>query len=223
MINNTPWLWGVTQSAANMTGRTSNGIMILQGKRAKGQSNPSEEFLSNQAVSRLIWPLFRAAQGFVRKLWTSVPTGRYAANEFFRVNRAGAMDFTDPLNPVVEPANLVFSRGTMTSTSPLTVVADVSDNKVVVTFPATAADESQNVGDLVGIVIHNRSKNKWLSYTEDHGVRGDGTTGNIAVNPMLSMAAGDNIDIYLSFAADPFTINYPGTSESVYATTVAVA
>jgi hypothetical protein len=223
MINRSPWLWGVRKSASSMTGRTSNGIQILQGKRAKGQSNPSTEFLSNQAIARLIWPIFRAAQGLIRQLWTNVPTGAYAANEFFRVNRADAIDVSVPLVPTVEYANLVFSRGTMSSTTPLTVVADVSDNKVAVTFPTTPSDASQYGGDIVGIVIHNRDKNKWLSYTEDHGVRSDGTTGTITVNPALSMAAGDNVDIYLSFRADTFAPNYPGTSQSMYATTVAVA
>lgn len=220
MINRSPWLWGARKTAAGMTGRTSNGIQILQGRRAKGQSNPSEAYIGSQVAASLLWPIFRSASGFIKMLWYNVPSGQYASNAFFKRNYDNALDFTDPMNPVVIPANLIFASGVMTPTVPTSAVADVSVGNVVVDFPDTPSDASQSANDGSWMVIVNRTKN--ITVSGSGGIRSDGSAV-LSVIPELQAVVGNTIDIYLSFnnngTIDPATSG----SETRYITTTVVA
>lgn len=220
MINNTPWLWNGRKTAAGMTARTSNGIRILQGRRARGQSNPSQQYLDSQVAAQVIWPIFRAAQGIIRSLWTNVQTGRYAANEFYKKTYDNAITFPAPLTPVVSYPDLQFTNGVMTPTGFLTLVADVSLNTVVAAYSALPSDASQLTTDVLWYVIHNRTADKWVSGAS--ATRGDASTGGI-VATNLTMTAGDTLDFYGGFQGDVGTLNAGSVSPSTFITTTVIA
>lgn len=220
MINRSPWLWGVRKSAASMTGRTSNGLQILQGKRAKGQSNPSALFLGSQIGSALIWGLWHKVPGFIRENIFNVPNGQYQANVFYSRNYNNALDFTDPMLPTLEVANVIFASGGMTPTSILTGSADVSTGDLTITWPIGAADASQNATDGMWVVVINRNNGHAVSGSV--GIRSGGSSGGFDISA-LSMAVGNNIDVYFSANNNGlFDIPTEG-STSTYFTTVAVA
>lgn len=220
MLNNTPWLWNARQTAANMTARTSNGIRILQGKRAKGQSNPSQEYLDNQLAAALIWPLFRKAPGIIRSMFTTIPEGEYAANDFFKYAYNNAINFVGPGNVTITEGDILFSKGLMTPTPITSVIADDSDNTIDINYNATPVDASQQDDDFVSFIAHNVTQNKWTQlyqYNQRSSIQDP-----IPVDAGF-MTTGDTINVWLQFDAYPGGINEGTSSNSAFATTVVVA
>lgn len=220
-INNSPWLWNGRKSAGNMTLRTSRGQRIFQGKRTKGQSNPSSQYLYSQRVAALVWPYFRAAIGFIRDNWQRKKTGQTEASQFYAYTYKNAVDGTDPMAPVIQPENLIFSTGVMTATDILTLVSDVSATTTTVTWDPTVLDGSQLDTDNAWLVLRNRTKA--ITYAFMVGVnRITGSSGPIP-NELIDAELGDVIDAYLSFAGQLSTANEGIRSDSRYATTIVVA
>ncbi len=220
MINNSPWLWNDNKTAAGMTTRTSRGQRIIQGKRTKGQSNPSEAYLLSQRIAAVIWPYFRYASGFIKQFWTRKTTGQTAASQFYAYTYDNAMDTTDPMAPVIVPADLKFATGTMTPTPILTLTGDVSDNEIRFTWTAAPSDDSQNSNDAVWYVLRNRTKNIWRSGSISD--RSSGDSGAI-VPGSLNIAAGDIIDLYANFLGVEGEPNAGLVSDSAFKTATVTA
>jgi Family of unknown function (DUF6266) len=221
MINNSPWLWGDTKTAAGMTTRTSRGQHIIQGKRAKGQSNPSNDYKSAQQAAAAIWPYFRKAGGFVRQFFKTIPTGSTAAAEFYKYAYNNAFTPDGFGGGSLDIANIVYAKGTMTPTSILTFAGDVSDNAITATWPTTNADASQQNDDIAEYVILNVTQNKAISGTLANQ-RSTGTAGSI-VPPAGFLVAGDVIKLYLSFTSNTTPLMDVNQSTSVYETAIVTA
>lgn len=215
MINNSPWLWGDRKSAAGMTARNSRGQHILQGKRAKGQSNPSPGYLSSQVAAHLIWPYFRKAAGFVRQFFKGLPTGSTAAAEFYKYAYVNGFTPDGTGSGTLDVDGIVYAKGTMTQTNTLTFTGDVSDDAIVFTFPTTNADASQSATDKAWYVIINLSQNKTISGAIP-GTRSGGTSGTI-VPPAGFLVAGNNLELYLHFVSDVTPVTETNVSTSVIA------
>ena len=220
MINNSPWLFNARKTAAGMTARTANGIRILQGRRARGMSNPSPEVLQNQKIAAILWPLFRAAAGMIRDMFTSVPSGQYAANQWFSINRVSAIDLTDPENPVLDPTGLIYQRGLMTPTDLTSAVADTSLGTVVINWPTLVADSSQDALDLFTVVIRDRNNGNVTSIISG-SERSTGTFDYTV--PVGFLVTGNVLDIYGSFMARDENPNHGLTSETRRINTTVVA
>lgn len=204
-----------------MTARTSRGQRILQGKRTKGQSNPSIEFLENQRIALTIWNLFRATSGIIREFWTRKSNGQTGASQFFAYTNKFATDFSDPENPALIPTALTFSAGTMTPTLPSSATANVSDNKVVINWPTTIANDSQAASDFAWYVVVNRTKGLYISGSAGT-IRSVGHSADI-VATNLQLTAGNTIDVYLFFVADPEAPNAGEVSDCMNITVIATA
>lgn len=218
MLNNSPWLWNARQTAAGLTARISLGIRILQGRRAKGQSNPSPEYVQNQAVAGFLWPVFRQIAGQVRPGFTDLQPGQSAANVWFQENRDNAFDLSSPPAATFTPATFSIGRGVITPTAITTPAADVSSSIVTVNFSTTPADQSQSADDRVLLVIYNPTTDRWAVQNTGPATRADGIA-SVSPLPAGFMSAGDTINIYVAFVGGP-TGNYPGKSSTSVRTTV---
>lgn len=219
MKNNSPWLWNANQTAAGMTARTSNGIRILQGRRAPGTFTPSEKTINAHAAAAIIWPWFRKAIGFVRTMFTNVPTGRSAANEFYkRFYEYGISSHTSPTPAVVE-AGILYSQGLMTPTPITNVVADESTNFLTFDYEPLPADATQLATDESWLVVRNLNNENTISTST--GVRSDGASGNLSMAP-LDVSVGHILAIYHNFRGADETLNEGTTSNSYYITTTVV-
>src|SRR5713226_570844 len=119
MINRSPWLWGVRKTAAGLTGRTSLGIQILQGKRAKGQSNPSDAYIQAQNALRILTSINGKIATIIRNGFTQLMPGWSGYSAFTSYGYANAIDLSAPPDATLIDANLLVTKGSMTPT-PLT-------------------------------------------------------------------------------------------------------
>lgn len=221
MINRSPWLIG-RGSAARMTSRTSNGIAIIQGKRALGQSNPSEQFLSSQQAASIIWPYFQRAPEAIRTGYTNVRTGRYAANEFYKEFYKNGMTDASMGDFTIQWADLLFTRGVMTPTAPTSIVADLSAG-LVVNFPVAVADGSQSANDMPIIVVINvNTPTRQFGITDSGISRSDGSSSAIVLPPGFAVVS-DVLKIYLGFRARSGQPNEGTSSNNTYSTQAVVA
>lgn len=216
---------GARKTAANMTWRELLGQQIFQKIRALGQSNPSPAFLFNQLIPTLLWPAFRIGAAGIRAGWLSRLTKQPAASAWYgSMVKLAVVDVGGV--PQVDGSLFAISKGTMTQT-PFTAVASVAAHTIVLTFPATAADSTQNVADLTNIFIVNSSVGTIWDQTQamkaEYGdaVRNDGTT-TVTV-PVGFFTLGQHLQVYLGFVADPLEANAGTSSSSVNRDVIAVA
>lgn len=198
MLNNSPWLWHATQTAANMTGRNSLGIDILQGKRKKGITNESIQVLQSQAAAALIWPMFRKAPGFIRDQFTAPRApGISAANQFYQFLYDNAINFDGMGGAALNLDDVIFAKGLMTPTNILTATGSVATHSIVFTWPTALSDSSQESTDVGWYVVYNATQDKTGSASVV--ARSAGTSGTIVL-PTGFMALTDDVRIYVNFA-----------------------
>lgn len=220
MINRSPWLWGVRKTAAGLTGRTSLGIQILQGKRAPGQSNPSPEYTAAQETAALLWPLYRANQGMINLAsWTLQP-GWSKANAWY--DQAFPIVFNGGV-PIFSPSvidNISMANGPISSTPfATTPVADESLGTIVWTMPTTVADSTQDNTDVLRVAIYNYSKGTWV-----YGQQSTRSTlGAISFTLPTGTVAGDVLVIWTTFIGGSGGLYFEQTSPSVAVNVTAVA
>lgn len=218
MLNNSPWLWNARKTAAGMTARTSNDRRILQGRRAKGQSNPSPQYIQAQGIAGVIWGIWHQVSGFIKSNWGNIAPGLNAANEWFKLmyefgfDKSGAPDFTN------EYDGWNFANGSMTLTEPTTLTAVASTSVIHIDWNPAVADGSQNANDVAWYVIFDRDSGRSITGSLP-GARSTGASGIIAGDTLL-MTAGDHLDAYLSFTALPTEPNAGMQSRSGYITAV---
>lgn len=219
MINRSPWLWGARKTAAGMTGRTSLGIQILQGKRAKGQSNPSPEFIQAQAAGRIITGIFQRIASVINKGFLQVGPGQSPYNLFYRWTYDNAIDLSAPPDATLEPADLLISKGVMTQTPfSSTPTAVASTHLVHVAWPSTIVDDTQSADDVVNVAIYNATQDKWFPASGGF----TRTTGPEDIDVGAGfMAATNVIHVYMGFYGQPGEALAGTSSNSVHASIVA--
>lgn len=197
-----------------MTGRTSLGLQILQGRRAKGQSNPSPEFIQAQAAGRIITGIFQKIPQVIDNGFMNVGPGQSPYNLFYKNTYNSAIDLSSPPAASLVPADLMTSKGSITQTGYSSTPTAVSATHLVhVAWPATIVDGSQLADDLSNIAIHNRTQDKW--YGQPGGFTR--TTGPTDVDVQVGfMTTGDTIDIYLGFYGQVGEANTGKSSDSVF-------
>lgn len=220
MINNSPWLWHATQTAANMTGRNVLGIDILQGKRKKGLINPSQKVLDSETVAAIFWPIFRSVQGFIRQYWSNPPARMYRANAWYQAAYNDAANFTVPGSPTVNELNIQFTSGVMTPTLISSANAIAGTHRVDFSWNPAVADASQSADDVVVFIIKNSSKNRVVSGAIAQ--RSDGGSGVISV-PDLLLEEDDLVNIYAGFIGVEGQTNFGTVSDSRVIQVVTVA
>lgn len=228
MINRSPWLWGTRKTAAGLTGRTSRGQQILQGKRAKGQSNPSSQYLYSQAAAALIWPFYQKAPDAIKQGYTQIPTGGTAASEFYKYAYKNALGGTTTLDITMDPEALLFTKGVMTPTNQNAApIADESAKTVVFSWAGGASDATQSELDYMVFVVVNKTTGAEVFVVSD-GVVGAqrqaaGTHTYTLNTPVGFMVAGNDVVCYLGAIAKNTESNHGTSSDSTNEIVVVIA
>lgn len=219
MISGSPWLWGSRKSAANMTALRLFGQQILKGKRAKGQSNPSPQYIQSQAVASYAWSVFRPVADAIRRGITSKLPKQPAASAWYGDNYSAIVGGAMAPAITPDPDLFIFSKGTMTPTSVSAAsVISAGADTITLAWPATPVDVTQLASDLVNVVLFNKTTG--LSAVIDATVARSAGALTPGIPPGFA-TLGDIVDVYFAFYGAPSTMT-SGTSSNQTLQTVTV-
>ena len=220
-INRGPWGWGRTGTTADMTEYRLKGQQITKGRRAKGQSNPSPEYLLTQAISALMWPVFRQVSGEIRKGWTAKLEKQPAASAWYKYNYAAGLP-----SGVLSTAALSFAKGVITPTA-ITAIADASDQEITFTWSPDPADDSQLDTDVLAYVVTNIDRtpidNGYPAFIGNSPNIARSVGGAVQVFPPGTFATGDNLYLWTFFIGASATLNSGKSETSVRQSIITVA
>lgn len=220
MILNSWGLKGSRKSAGGITTLVLKGQTIAKQKRAKGQSNPSPQYLQSQAAAALLVGAFQKIRAAVRPGFTSKGPTESSYNAFYAYNYLNALDLSSPPAATWMPADVLISKGSMTTT-PFSATTTAVGSTGVITFHnvTTEADATQLSTDIQIFAVYNVTKDKWIG-----GLLGAtrATAAPTFTAPAGFMVATDVIEVYRGFYGDPLALN-TGTSSNSVAASVTVS
>lgn len=219
IADNGSFLKGLRGSAVNLTFKGFHSETVVQGKRKKGQSNPSPQFIASQVALARAVEIFQKAgsvisDGFTTGNPNSSGYNKYSKEFFKHVDYSSAPAITIFYDEVLT------SKGNMTITNLSdTPDPDVSDGTITLVWPTAVVDETQNANDISLIVVYNQTQDKWF------GVRGPlRSTGGGAISvPDNFMEATNVLRVYIGFLADETEENAGRSSDSVNTSAIVVA
>lgn len=223
-ISRNPYMTGSRKTAANMTWREVLGQQLFQTIRARGQSNPSPQYLFNQAIPAMLWPIFRLNAQNIRSGWLSKLTKQPASSAWY-----GSMVKAAVINvggvPSIDGTLFGITKGTMTQTA-FTAVAHAATQTVVLTWSATPADITQAATDFTAVLATLTSPSVEFNNNDpmraEYGdaSRADGTT--TVTLPPGSFIVGDTVSVYLGFVGERLSSTAGTSSSSIQVTAIAV-
>jgi len=174
---------------------TWKGINVLKEKPASvANPNSDNQQMRRSAMSQVV-SIFRQAPAAIRAGFKKLAIGKSEWNAFASNALRFAFDFSVPPTATLVPADLLISKGTITSSSITLITADRSANTVVVTFPNTAADPGQSLTDKAILVAYNSDLDDWTGSTTSAAR----STGTASIAMPAAWAAAENIVVYLAF------------------------
>jgi hypothetical protein len=219
MISRSPWLQA-TKTAADMTARNVNGQLILQKRRAKGTFTPSAATLNSHIVAAMLWPIYRSIQGLIRSYWQMLGIGQTTSGQFYSKNYDKALLDVETGWIPSDLADVQISKGPITRTFYNSApIADVSADTVAFTMPTAVIDETQNADDQTKVVAYNLELGTYSFGTLSN--RAALATGTVTLPEGTQV--GHNIVIWTFQVGAPLGLYPGGSSQSVGASTVAVA
>ncbi len=217
--------WGLKasrKSAGGLTTLNYKGQTIAKQKRAKGQSNPSPQYLQSQAAAKLIVGIFQKIKTVILEGYTNIPKRRSATNEFFSYTYKNALDLSAPPAATLEPGNLLVTKGIMAITDYTAApVADSGAQTVLLSLAGGIGGEHQALGQAAAGVLYNQSNGQWM-YIADIANRQLFDFGLTIDTPNGFMSTGDTIWCYCGFFGQQGTPTFGYTSNSVAASTIAL-
>lgn len=226
-IQRGPWTWGARKTAGDMTMLRLKGQQIARGRRAKGQSNPSPQFLQAQATSGGIWELRRQAAGMIALGFTLGLEKQGRPQRFYKYTWDHALSNTTP--PAAKIINydetLLLSRGNMAITPMLTTTFSEATQTLALTWDDEILSYGKNPADKLMFFIKNRDTGLTYSITQvtDRGLGAASVTF-----PGTFAAETDTLLLYTAFiqTVDDMGPVVPGaglSSNSVFQEVVAGA
>lgn len=221
VAGNGSFLKGVIGSITNITMKGFRGETVISGKRAKGQSNPSEAFLQAQLAAKLIVFIYQRVAEAIRVGFTTKASNQSEYNAYYGYTYDNAMDLSDPVDPTIINADLLVARGLMTTTTVTTpIVASAGLDQITFVVNDEAVDDTQSQFDRIGVVVYNITKDLWTSELRETA-RGTGTL-EIPIDPgFLTLA--DTLDVYYYFYGVPGQENSGTSSNSIHASVTVAA
>jgi len=214
--------WGLKSSRKSAGGLTTlvlKGQTIAKQKRAKGQSNPSPQYLQSQAAARLIVGIFQKVKSAINAGFTSMKPTESPYNAFYSYTYLNALDLSSPPAATLEPADLLVSKGLMTPTIESAATTAVASTGVITVHHATTeADATQLATDQSIIVAYNNTQDKWFAGIAA-GLRSSATATITA--PTGFMIATDSITVYFGMYGVAPAANAGTSSNSVNSTVTA--
>lgn len=216
------FLKGLTGSAVNLNFRGFRDETVVSGKRKKGQSNPSPEFIQEQSIVRQLSAIYRLIKADIQLGITNKNGNQSRYNKWSSLNNTGAFNISAPPTATFIPANFKISSGVMTPALTLTAVADVSADDISVGWDGTSYDPTQLATDIPIVVLHNRTLDVWLQMPTSPQTRSSGIAQYNIISSGFAVL-GNTIDVYFSMYGAPGT-ETAGTSQVTgYVTTTVVA
>lgn len=161
MIVKSTLLYGASGSFEELTIKKWKKLRVAAHKASGNFTNITQRYLDQQAAVRMTVALFKLVAADVYAGWKESKSfpGEYAA--FVGYTLKNAVDFTTPGSPTLTYANVRVAKGSMPTTTFTVPTADVSDNKVTVSWGGTPGYK-QAATDYLGLAIYNSTQNKWL-------------------------------------------------------------
>ncbi len=199
----------------NVVFSTWKGLDVLKNKpMSVANPNTDSQQMRRSALSQVV-SIFRQAPGAIRAGYNKLAVQMSEWNAFAREVLNNSFNYATPPTATLVPANLLISKGTISSTPILTNVSDVSDGTIAVTFATTATDPGQSAGDKAIVVGFNSTTGDWTGGTTAM-LRSSGAA-NIPLP--AGWVAGNVTRIYLAF----FNSLSGESSDSINATGTVIA
>lgn len=195
VVVSNPLIGKSKQSMGNATFSTWKGINVLK-EKPQSVANPQTDTQTQQrsAFSQMVLA-FRNMPAVVRAGFKKLAVKMSEFNAFTSYNLKNAFDFSVPPTATLVPADVLISKGTISSTAISTSVSDRSSNTIVVTFPTTATQPGQSATDLAIVAAYNVTQSDF--YGEVTAAARSTGTGSITLPAAWN--TGDTLQVYVGF------------------------
>lgn len=154
-VTQNPLIGRARKSFANNVFTTYKGLNVVKAKPLSVANPNTDKQKVFRNAQKMIVELYRAASAVVKLGFQQTANPLSPYNAFVSYNRLNAFDYSTPPTPSLQPADVLFAKGSMTSTGMTSVVLDESDGTATFTWNTTALDASQNANDTLSVVILN--------------------------------------------------------------------
>ncbi len=176
---------------------TWKGLNILKEKPASVANPDTDNQKMRRSALRQVVSMFRQMPAAIRAGFKKLAVGKSEWNAFASNALRFAFDFTLPPTATFVPADLLISKGTISSTPITTVTASVGAGTIAVTYPNTIADPGQANSDLAIIAAYNSTLDDWTG-----GITADLRSAGAADIPLPgTWVSTNNIVVYLGFSS----------------------
>lgn len=183
-------------SVGNATFSSWKGINVLK-EKATTVANPNTIPQQNQRVGfALFVEVFRKIPTVVRLGFKKLAVKQSEFNAFIAANVPNALNFGVPGSPVIDAGDVFISKGTLAGTVITSILADRSNNSILIAFPIGITGPGQSLTDLSLGAVYNSTRNDWAASPATE-VRSAGTC--TIVMPAI-WAVADVVTGYLGFA-----------------------
>lgn len=198
---NGSFLKGLTGSAVNLTFKGFRGITVVSGKRKKGQTNQSPEFIQNQNISRQLKPIYHQGLAAINFGWMEKTPRQSRYNAWYGYAAKNFFDLSMPPVATLAGNAVMFTKGFITPTPVLTSAADASARSITITWSAVPIDATQQLTDELVLMALNNTTQTWIAVHSDDSVlsvpRSAGTfTGTV---PAGLLTLGDDMNLFAGF------------------------
>lgn len=196
-VTQNPLIGRARKSFANNVFTTYKGLNVVKAKPLSVANPNTEKQQVFRNAQKKIVELYRAAAAVVKLGFQQTANPLSPYNAFVSYNRLNAFEYSTPPNPSLLPAEVLFSKGSMTPTEMTSVVLDESDGTAELTWNTAAEDASQNANDTLSVVILNGNDESFVSGVNTAIKRSAGTASlNVA-----GIEEGVTYNVYTFFAS----------------------
>lgn len=174
---------------------TWKGINVLKEKPGSvANPNTDSQQMRRSALSQVV-SIFRQAPGAIRAGFKKLAVQMSEWNSFSSNALRFAFDYSTPPTALLVPADLLVSKGTISSTPINSIVASVGAGTIIANFPTTAPDPGQSLTDKALIVAYNVTTGDWTGGTTSAAR----STGTANIPLPAGWVSTNNIRVYVGF------------------------
>lgn len=154
-VTQNPLIGRARKSFANNVFTTYKGLNVVKAKPLSVANPNTEKQQVFRNAQKMIVELYRAASAVIKLGFQQTANPLSPYNAFVSYNRLNAFDYSTPPTPSLQPADVLFSKGSMTPTEMTSIILDESDGTAEFNWSTGAVDASQNANDTLSVVILN--------------------------------------------------------------------
>jgi hypothetical protein len=182
-------------SVGNATFSTWKGINVLKEKPISVANPQTDNQVMRRSALAQVVSFFRQAPSAIRAGFKKLAIQMSEFNAFASDALTDAFDYSVPPTATLVPADLLVSKGTISTTAITTAVADVSDGDITVTFPTTTPEPGMSASDQAIIVAMNTTTGD-ITGSATSDLRSSGTA---SIPLPAGWVAGNNYVVWLAF------------------------